>query len=147
MSNNSEITIYNLYEHVMYNYDEENQVLGIYWDCNNEKLNILMNDEMSCYNYRHNIEKKYSSLWIDTLKRYVSYRDGDKIQFQVKSKTGSFHIFIKKDMNSKYIFEEIGDDGYLYVSPYGDSISTGLIKCNCLYNDLLDEESGPYIFK
>ena len=49
--------------------------------------------------------------------------------------------------------EEIGEDGYLYISPYGDVLSyiqgiyPTLNKCNCLYNDFIDENDELYILK
>ena len=159
MSEKQEITIHNMYDHVIYDYDINNKILGIFWDNNNIELNKLMNDEMNCYNYKHDNTKKYSCLWIDKLKECINYQDGDKIPFQVKFHNNYFHICINCHIDRKFIMEEISNDGCLYICPYGDVLSylqgpsvthdiyPSLNKCNCLYNDFMDENDKPYILK
>jgi len=141
-----EIDISNVYDYVSYYYDDEQEVLCVFWDFNNKKLDSFMFEETTCFNYSHNIEKKFSCLWVDELKKRINYNIGDKIPFYVISNPGSFFVFIKNNIDTTFIFEEIGEDGYLYVSPYGDIVYPSLYKCNCLYNDSLDDESH-YILK
>jgi hypothetical protein len=146
-----------MYDYVKYDYDETNKVMSMYWDKNNVELDKLLNDDMNCFTYKHDNSKKYSCLWIDDLKKYIDYQDGDKILFQIKSKFSYIHIFVKYDIDRKYIFEEIREDGFLYICPFGDAVSymaapynelhPSLQKCNCLYNDFVDEKCNHYILK
>lgn len=159
MSINQEIAIYNMYDYVTYEYDENNKVLGIFWDNNNIELNKLLIGDMDCFTYKHDDNKKYSCLWIDELKKYIDYREGDRIPFQIKLKYGYFHIFVNSDIDRKFIFEEIREDGFLYICPFGDVLSylqgtpitselyPTLNKCNCLYNDDMNENNYTYILK
>lgn len=98
-------------------------------------------------------------MWIDELKKYVNYELKDTLPFQTKYQYGYFHIFVKKGVDKRFIFEEIRDDGCLYICPYGDivqylqftsqsdNINSSLTKCNCLYNDIMEESCESYILK
>ena len=159
MSNNQEINIYNMYDYVTYDYDVENNILGIYWDKDITELNKLISDDMDCFTYKYDNKKKYNCLWIDELKKCVDYREGEKMPFQIRVKYGHFFIHVKYDIARKFIMEEINEDGYLYICPYGDVLSyiqgtcntheiyPTLIKCDCLYNEFIDENNKPYILK
>jgi hypothetical protein len=159
MSDNQEINIYNMYDYVTYEYDVNNKVMNIFWDNNNIELNKLIINDMDCFTYKHDNTKKYSCLWLDELKKYINYQEGDKIPLQVKSQYGYFHIFVNYDISRKFIMEEIGDDGCLHICPYGDVLSylqgtpftddiyPILNICNCLYNDFMNDNDGPYVLK
>jgi hypothetical protein len=154
-----EINIDNMYDYVTYEYDVDNKVMNIFWDNNNIELNKLMIGDMECFTYKHEDKKKYSCLWINEFKKYTDYQEGDKIPFQVKFKYGFFHIFVNYDIDRKFIMEEIREDGFLYICPFGDVLSyiqgtsitndlhPTLNKCNCLYNDYMDENNHHYILK
>lgn len=152
MSERLKINIDNAYDFVVYDYDYENQVMGIFWDNTHDELNKFMIEETNCFEYNRNEGKKYSCMWVEQLKKYVNYELGDTLPFQTKYQYGYFHIFVKKCVERRFIFEEIRDDGCLYISPYGDvveylQISPFLSKCNCLYNDIMEESCEPYVLK
>jgi hypothetical protein len=124
----------------------------------NNKLNEFMINETNCFTYNFSETKKYSCMWIDELKKYTNYELGDTIRFQTRYQYGYFSIFVKKNVDTRFIFEEIRDDGCLYVCPYGDiveylqfstidKVNSSLVKCNCLYNDIMDESVDTYVLK
>lgn len=153
------IDIHNAYDFVVYEYDYENQVMSIFWDNTNDELNKFIIEETNCFTYNYNECKKYSCMWIEELKKYVNYELGDTLPFQTKYQYGYFHIFVKNGVDNRFIFEEIRDDGCLYICPYGDiveylqstpqgsDVKSTLTKCNCLYNDIMDESCETYILK
>jgi hypothetical protein len=159
MSERMKIDIHNAYDFVVYDYDYENQVMGIFWDNTNDEINKFMTEETNCFAYNHIQDKKYSCMWVEQLKKYVNYELGDTIPFQTKYQYGYFHIFVKKGVEGRFIFEEIRDDGCLYICPYGDigeylqftphdkNPNSSLSKCNCLYNDIMEESCNSYILK
>ena len=143
----TDITLFNLYEYVKYDYEVENKVLHVRWDCTNKILDKFMTNERGCHIYQSTNEKKYSCLWIDQLKHYISWEMGNKIPFQFKTTcNGEFRVIIMEDVDERFIYEEIGEDGYLYIAPFDKLWGSELEKCNCVYNDLLDELES-YILK
>ena len=145
MSNISVIDIYNLYNYIEYEYDKECKTLHISWNHTNRRINNLMIAERNPYE-----KMKYNCLWVEKLKECISWEMGNIIKIQIRSNyDGRFCVVVIDD---EYrlpicIYEEINEDGYLYISPFTDKFSPVLEKCNCLYNDLLDEENQPYILK
>lgn len=143
MTNISVINIYNLYDYVDYDYDKEHKTLHIFWNHTNKCINDLMIAERNPYE-----KKVYNCLWVEKLKECISWEMGNKIKIQIRSNyNGRFCVTIIDDEYRLCIYEEIGEDGYLYISSFTDSFSPILEKCNCLYNNSLDEMNDLYILK
>jgi hypothetical protein len=138
------MNIIRLYDNVTYKYDNENKILYVKWDSSNKCINSLMNEEITPYNYpqyKKNQPTKYNCFWVDELKKCISWDVGNKIHINIKSSfDGTFHICVCDYQENRFIYEEIGEDGYLYINPYQYIFEKTLEKCNCVYNDLLEEE-------
>lgn len=130
------ITISNLYDYISYKYDDNTRILYVIWDNSNKVINSFMNEEITPYNYPY---YKYNCFWVDELKRCISWKMGKKIHINIKpSSNGNFHICVCDYQENRFVYEEIGKDGYLYINPHQYIFEKILEKCNCVYNDLLD---------
>jgi hypothetical protein len=130
--------ILRLYDNVTYKYDTQNRVLVIKWNKGNKNINSLMNEEITPYNYPNS---KYNCFWVGELKKCISWKIGVKIHINIQSAfDGTIHICVCDYQENRFIYEEIGEDGYLYINPYQYIFEKTLEKCNCVYNDLLEEE-------
>jgi hypothetical protein len=147
----NKIDIFNLYDHITYKYDDEAQILYVNWDINNKVVDSFMNEERTPYNYphyKHFYTNKYNCFWVEELKKCLSWEVGSRIHINIKSSLdGNFHICVCDYQENRFIYEEIGEDGYLYINPYEYIFEKKLEKCNCVYNDLLDNGDIPYVLK
>ena len=138
-----DINLYNIYDYVSYNLQDN--VLHINWDKTNPVVNAWMVSEKALYNPR----LKYSCMWIQTLKEYIFYEQGLIIPLDIKSTyDGEFRVVIGDETSNGCNFAEIGEDGYLYVRPISNNPTLEysiLEKCNCVYNDLVENGEDPYI--
>jgi hypothetical protein len=148
---NEKIDINNLYDNVTYNYDSETRILYVKWDNNDKVIKSFMNEERTPYNYSQFKDlntNKYNCFWVEELKKCISWEMGNKIHINIKSSPdGYFHICVCEYQKNMYIYEAIGEDGYLYINPYHCIFEQVLEKCNCVYNDLLDNGETPYVLK
>lgn len=138
------MNIIRLYDNIRYKYDDKSKILYVKWDNTNKVINSFMNEEITPYNYpdsKHYHTNKYNCFWVGELKRCISWKKGNKIHINIKSEfDGTFHICVCEYQENRFIYEEIGEDGYLYINPYQYIFETTLEKCNCVYNDILNQE-------
>ena len=134
----SEITVYNLHEYITYTILPERQRLVITWDKSNRILNTLICNENSLM-----FNKGYykSCLWVNEMKRILEWEQGKSFNISMYLDGNSIpykiHIY-----ETNFTFLKIDENGYLMVKP--PSRETYEL-CNCLYNDLMNEEYSPYI--
>ena len=80
MSEQPEVTIYNVYDFVNYSFNQENGVLVVMWDVFNKDVENVMVFEKIPYDST----RKYSALWVDELKRRVGWNQGMEIQLATR---------------------------------------------------------------
>lgn len=144
-----EINIYNVYEHVTYEFNEN--VIKIIWDHTNTQVNELMVLEAKLFLIKHIQIQKASCCWVDILKKYTEWENGEKIYFKgVSSRKGLIEIIIYMIKVEVFGAEIIDENGYLLLRDYETSnneYTSIRKKCDCIYNDLLDQGNDPYILK
>jgi len=143
------IDIYNLYDYVTYEY--ENNCLKIMWDSTNPVIQSLMILEKQPYFFTGETIK-YSCGWITELKKHISWIKGTSINIHIiYHRDGRFWVKVFDEKPDCIICEKIDENGYLLSavhSFYDESFNYTLQRCDCVYNDVLDdEENQPYIFK
>ena len=133
----SEITVYNLHEYITYTILPESRRLVITWDKSNRILNTLICNENSLI-----FNKGYykSCLWVNEMKRILEWVQGKSFNISMYY-DGNYKIHIY-ETNSTFL--KIDENGYLMVKPPNTKTYD---LCNCLYNDLLNEENSPYTMK
>jgi hypothetical protein len=93
----------------------------------------------------------YSCKWVEEIKRIISWHTGTPIHIRIQQlhTDGSFRIRIHDTPQNGYICEKIDEDGYLITASYTfyESYCLDLVRVNCQYNDLLDEEHSHYTLK
>ena len=145
----NEINLFNVYDYVTYKFRDN--ILIVSWNNRDKNIDTLMCHERQPYHYQNDNTKKYNCQWIDELKNSISWKRGETIKIRINaSRSGEFRITINPnpiDKIMRFVYEEIGEDGYLYISPYNRGFWPILEKCNCLYNDILDENDEPYVLK
>ena len=142
------IDISNLDEHMIYEIIHEQQKIIVNWDYDNDYINSLMTKEfnemfLTCEYY-------FNGSWVNELKRAFNWKMGNNIGISTHH-----YVFVGKIVISQ--FQNVSDDmfnlkidenGFLCVKPFRDNIRMHtFVRCNCMYNYLLDEENSPYIFK
>ena len=144
-----EVSIYNIYDYV--NYEFKNNILYIRWDPVNKHINDLLFKERIPYNYAYTNKYLYSCDWVNELKRHISWENGQKVYIRVVSPSdGEIRVIIYDNLPVSLVFEVINEDGYLFTPAnirYTNVFDYSLERCNCVYNNILDEENQPYIFK
>jgi len=145
-----EVTIYNIYEHV--NYEFINNILKIRWNPKNLAVNEIMILERSVFLVTYTHQQTVSCCWVNELKRVTGWKNGDTIYFQsVVYKEGLIEIVIRLMVGMGIGMEMIDENGYLLTKHFkcsGDGYyDEAKKKCECIYNDLVDEELTPYILK
>jgi hypothetical protein len=141
-----EINCYNLCEYVRYNAIKREKKLEILWDGTNKQLNYLMMIEEL---YISSINHFTNSLWVNEIKTMMDWKDGESISVWRYTfiQPGKMIIFVINPsiFNSRYL--KIDENGYLLLKTDDDLQNQTFIRCNCLYNDIIDEEKEPYILK
>ena len=142
------IDIYNLYDYVRYEY--ENNILKIIWDYTNPVIHALMTLEKQPYFFAGETTK-YSCGWITELKKRISWINGVPIYIHIMyHKDGKFWVKVFDKKPDCIICEKIDENGYLLSvshSFYDECLNRSLYRCDCVYNDILDDENQHYIFK
>jgi hypothetical protein len=141
-----EINCYNLQDYVTYRVNKEYSKIEILWDGTNKQLNYLMSNEELCGSSNDHFT---NSLWVDEIKKMMEWEEGETISVWRYTflEPGKMVIFVIVPLIFNYQYLKIDEDGYLLLKEDGDIQNQTFRKCNCLYNDLIDEESEPYIFK
>ena len=149
----AEINFQNVYENVTYKYknNQYENALYIYWDSSNPKLTSLMNHELSIYRQYEYEKVKFNAAWVEKIKECAEWTRGQVINFNIdRLGNGMSKFVIYGDFNRVLNPIQINGDGYLclpYYERFPEYTNSIYIKCNCLYNDLLDEEYSQYTLK
>lgn len=143
----TEINIHTIYENVTFEYIPN--VLKITWDPTILDVNDIMILERSIFLVHYTQQQKASCCWVDELKRVVDWKSGEVIYFQgMAYREGLLEIIISPVSNG---MDMIDKDGYLFIRDFKSNGDGYFInsqkKCDCIYNDLLDEDTGSYILK
>lgn len=142
MNSVREISLSNLHEHIIYNIFLEKERCILNWDTRNNELNTLMKNENSLL---LNQEYYSNALWINEIKRVLGWDVGksfDIVIYYIPSQ-----IVVYKTVNILNSFVKIDENGYLLLRQPFKQLQLTYERCNCLYNDLLDEENLPYTLK
>jgi hypothetical protein len=147
----SDVDIYNLYEHVTYDYDDINNCLRISWDDRNTQINNLIINEKFFFNDVNHLSSHY---WVEEIKRVADWSLGEILYINVLKyildEKGQMKIFwSKKTGNLHRRYEQISNDGYLYVNWYDDKLQlNNIVKKDCLYNQDWEQiQEHNYILK
>jgi hypothetical protein len=110
-----------------------------------------MNHELSIYR-QHDYEKiKYNASWVGKLKECIGWIQGRVINFNIdRLGNGMSKFVIYGDFTRVLNPIQINGDGYLclpYYERFPEYTNSIYIKCNCLYNDLLDRDNEPYVLE
>jgi len=143
-----EINIFNLYDYVRC--DIEGNLLKISWDSNNPILNSLMMKERQPYSFV-NENCMYSCKWVEEIKKHICWEAGNPIHIRIQElhTDGRFWVYFYDKPQEGSVNEKIDENGYLITAYYSfyTSYVTDLIRVNCYYNDLMDEEQSLYTLK
>ena len=133
----ADIDIYNVYDYVSYQFKDN--ILYVSWDTTNNEIHSLMKEEAN----PNDNTIMVSCMWVNELKKCISWKLGDKIYIKIKYFVkGDLRIIVSNDLIDGFVYEEIREDGYLYTSSFKEEFIPVLQKCNCVYNELLDQYNG-----
>jgi hypothetical protein len=141
MDKSSEINVYNVNEYVTYERIYERGILIITWDSSNADLTKLMCQENSfvgrkgCYT---------NSLWVNEMKNILLWEEGKSFNVVIYKNFSDSKLVVKRAATSYSPFLKIDENGYLMIKPL---FIQSFERCDCLYNDLLDEENSTYTLK
>ena len=143
--------VYNLCEEYVHiyvkNYIHMNRsVMTIWWDNTNEFLHNRMIYESNLLYVDDS--RIHSCFWVNTIKDMTNWEPGMTIYMNVRSwGLEKMTIEYSSDIFNRY-YSIINTDGYFLVKEYIQDIGYGeLYKFPCLYNELLDADTEPYILK
>jgi len=143
----------NMYENVTYRYvnNERENALYIYWDRSNPDLCKLMNHELSIYKYYEYEKIKFNAAWVEKIKGCIGWCKGQVINLNIdRLCNGMSKFIIYGDFTRVLDPIQINGDGYLclpYYERFPEYTNSIYIKCDCLYNDLLDGDNEPYVLE
>ena len=142
----SEINVYNLNDYTQYEIFCENQTrIVMKWDGTNPQLTTLMNNEY--FLLKKNTEY-VSSLWVDDFKKVNNWEPGKRMCLSAVKFGSSMILYQVKLVFLPFSYLVIDENGYLLFKKQNNDRIQEFERCNCLYNDLLDEENnGLYILK
>lgn len=142
------IDISNLHEYMEYEIIPEQQKIIVYWNYENNYINSLMTNEFNELFLTN--DYYFNGMWANEMKKMFNWKMGKTIGISTHH-----YVFVGKIVISQ--FQNVSDDmfnlkidenGFLCVKPFRDNVRMHtFVRCNCMYNDLLDEENTPYIFK
>ena len=142
-----EITVYNLHEHLIFKMFNNIEKMEITWNGRNKGLNYLMSNEDLLLNSKDYIS---NSMWVNKMKEMLEWKEGETICMwkYIYSNPGKMTVstIIDPD-NFQYRYLKVDENGYLFVKMDIDPENQGFRRCNCLYNDMIDEEKVLYVFK
>ena len=138
----NKISVDNLHHHIYYDdYEIDVDVLVISWDCENELLDDLMNEEMS-----PTLGSKLNLMWIEKLKEKANWKENtEELYAYVKTNCdGAFYVYYsnnKKDIG--FVSLIIEKNGYvsrnyynIYTADTTDDIKhSSYIRTESVYND------------
>jgi hypothetical protein len=139
--------IYNIFNHVTCEFDNDNQCIHLLWDRTNEKIDKIMNEERFYDLQISNII--YNCMWVEEIKKNINYEPGMTIYFY-KSIINSdmISIYFKYENNGMWYHQKLDEEGYLLIREiHNEAYTKKYIRCNCVYNEILEQESTPFILK
>ena len=148
-----EINFQNVYENVTYKYknNEYENALYMYWDRSNPSMSSLLEHELSIYRYYDYKNVRFNAGWVEQLKKCVEWVNGQVINFNIdRLGNGMAKFVIYEDFNRVLNPIQINGDGYLclpYYERFPEYTNFIYIKCDCLYNDLMDRDNEPYVLE
>lgn len=142
-----DINVYNLHEYLSFKVFEQIQKIEIRWDGRNKRLNYLMANEDLLLNSKGYIS---NSMWVNQLKEMMNWKEGETICMwkYIYSTPGKMTVSVIVDPdNFQYRYLKVDENGYLFVKMDIDPENQGFRICNCVYNNMMDEEKASYVFK
>jgi hypothetical protein len=145
--------IYNLYDNVVYEYYQDTKILRVSWNRKDTNFHNFMKQERIPYV----VGKKYNAYWVEELKRCLNWVEGNIIKLSIRDisrcNCNEFIIQVLDDRHTGYICELIDEDGYLCIRQYGSVVinvnnyKEYMKRCDCVYNEMVQQEMEPYILK
>jgi hypothetical protein len=147
MCDNCDIDYSNFHNYIDYEIIPEQRKLVISWDITNKQMDIFMNQEIDMlYEVNHYL----NGMWIDKIKNAFQWERGINLGFFMSYYTNSGRIIVFQHKYSGFDThnKKIDEDGFFCVKPFVDNRRLDkFIRCNCMYNDILEEKLLPYIIK
>jgi len=131
----SDVTVYNLYNHVTFNHIPEKSMLCVIWDYNNKDVNLLMENE----SLTRDNGTFCSHMWVDEIKQCSGWTEGNRLYLRtLYFYKGMFCVRYKHHSNDVYAYEEIDEDGFLLLRNYDDTCGYygELHRVDCFHNKL-----------
>ena len=145
MSASREVNVLNLHEYLRYDLTNATRRMAIMWNGSDiDVKSLIMKDTfIEANDYYAN------ALWVNVIKQLLDWSEGVSLDFCIEEYHELNKIIIYKplDLTMKLRNFRIDEDGYLFINRFTYPANQTYTKCNCLYNDLLDEEKDPYILK
>ena len=141
----NEINIYNLNEFVTYDRIPERKMMTVNWESSNTELTNLMCRENSVIGRS---DYYTNSLWVNEMKNILMWEEGKSFNIIIYKRFDDNKLIIQENVTfhpeSRYAYLKIDENGYLMIKlPLLQKFN----RCNCLYNDLWDQERSPYTLK
>ena len=149
MTELNEELIREIHNFINYEADNDKGTLTITWDYNNKKINKLMLSEFNGLFLPN--DNYFNGLWINEVKTLFNWNKGKSTNIALCHYVFNGKIVVFRYTKNEYNIHniKIDENGYLCVKPFNDNNirSNEFVKCNCLYNELLDDENLSYILK
>lgn len=147
---NTDINIYTLYDHVTYIHNTYDKYLIISWDDRNKAMKKCMKNEAFFFNA--NDKPLSSHYWVEEIKKVSDWKLGETLHLMILNiltEKSPMKVFWTKEKSDSFIYEQINEEGYLFVNWYDDEVQLrGMIKKDCLYNiEWQETQEKPYVFK
>ena len=147
----SNITTHNIYDYVTYEF--RNSTLYITWNDTIKDIDDILFKERLPFKTKYDLydsDYLYSCLWVDELKRCISWEQGKKVKIRMMGiLSGEMRVIVYDNPQHNLVYEEITEDGYLFTPvniEFKDGFCYTLERCNCVYNDMLDSDM-EYVLK
>jgi hypothetical protein len=145
MSESREVNVLNLHEYLRYDLTNATRRMAIMWDGSDHDVkSLIMKDT-----FIGNDDYYANALWVNVVKQLLNWEEGTTLDITIQEYHDLNKIIISQSMSLWVISTNfrIDEDGYLCRNRVSIPNNQNYIRCNCLYNDLLDEENHPYILK
>jgi hypothetical protein len=137
----------NFHKYINYELIHENRQLVIFWDVSNKQLDVFMNQEIDML---YEVDHYLNGMWIEKIKEIFDWEKGLNVGFFMSYYTNSGRIIAFQHKYSGFNThnKKIDENGYFCVKPFVDNKRLDeFVRCNCMYNDILDQELLPYVMK
>jgi len=91
----------------------------------------------------------YNCMWVEEIKKNINYQPGTIIYFYKNIVDNDvISIYFKYEDNGVFLHQKLDEEGYLMVCEiHNGAYTKNYIRCNCVYNELLEQELTPFILK